>query len=47
MGGFFEVTILNPADHVKFTKNSSLGTISGIDCTYILHDGTTKKLPAR
>ena len=47
VGAFYEVTILSPADHVKFTKNSSLGTISGIDSTYILHDGTTKKLPRK
>ncbi|MDP4878800.1 MAG: hypothetical protein NWR36_02850, partial [Opitutales bacterium] len=47
VGGFFEVTILSPADGVEFTPNSGLGNIAGIDCTFILHDGTTKPLPER
>lgn len=47
VGGFFEVTILSPAEGVEFTPNSGLGNIAGIDCTFILHDGTTKPLPER
>lgn len=42
---FYEVTILSPADGVKFTPRSNLGEIAGIRTTFILHDGTTKPLP--
>ncbi|MCO6042551.1 hypothetical protein NG895_01395 [Aeoliella sp. ICT_H6.2] len=43
---FYEVTILSPAEGVKPTPRSSLGTICGERCTFILHDGTTRPLPA-
>lgn len=43
---FYEVTILNPAEGVKPTPRSSLGVICGDSCTFILHDGTKRPLPA-
>ena len=37
----FEVTILSPAKGVSHTPRTSLGIICGIDCKFVLHDGTT------
>jgi len=42
---FYEVTILSPAEGVKPTERSSLGTICGDHCQFIFHDGTTRPLP--
>ncbi|MFH5805845.1 hypothetical protein [Alienimonas sp. DA493] len=43
---FYEVTILNPADDVVPTAQANLGVICGERCTFVLHDGTTRPLPA-
>ena len=43
---FFEVTILSPAEGVRPTVRTGLGTICGDHCTFIFHDGTTRPLPA-
>jgi len=42
----YELTVLNPAEGVQPTPRTSLGTICGDQCTFILHDGTTRPLPA-
>ena len=42
---FYEVTILSPAEGVQPTARTSLGTICGDRCTFILHDGTTRPIP--
>lgn len=42
---FYEVTILSPAEDVKPTARTSLGTICGDHCTFIFHDGTIRPLP--
>jgi len=42
---FYEVTILSPDEQVKPTERTSLGTICGEDCTFLLHDGTKRPLP--
>ena len=42
---FYEVTILSPAKGAQPTARTSLGTICGDRCTFILHDGTTRPLP--
>jgi hypothetical protein len=42
---FYELTILSPAPDVRPTPRTSLGTICGDHCTFILHDGTTRPLP--
>jgi len=42
---FYEVTILSPAEDVRPTPRTSLGTICGDHCTFIFHDGTTRPLP--
>ena len=42
---FYEVTILSPAETLAPTARTSLGTICGNRCTFILHDGTTQPLP--
>jgi len=42
--GFYEVTILSPAEGVQPTARTSLGAICGENCTFILHDGTTRAL---
>lgn len=44
-GGFYEVTILNPAEGVQPTPRTSLGRICGDSCTFILRDGTARPLP--
>ncbi len=44
---FYEVTILSPAEGIQPTARTSLGTICGDGCTFILHDGTTRPLPAK
>ena len=45
VGAFYEVTILSPASGVRPTARTSLGTICGHRCTFLLHDGTTRPLP--
>jgi hypothetical protein len=42
---FYEVRVLSPAEGVRPTTQSSLGTICGDRCTFIFHDGTTCPLP--
>lgn len=42
---FYEIAILSPAESVRPTARTSLGTICGENCTFILHDGTTRPLP--
>ncbi|MFW6162626.1 MAG: hypothetical protein ACODAJ_07630, partial [Planctomycetota bacterium] len=42
---FYEVTILSPAKEVTPTDRTSLGTLAGDHCTFIVHDGTTRPLP--
>lgn len=42
---FYEVTILNPPEGTTPTARTSLGTICGENCTFVLHDGTTTPLP--
>jgi len=42
---FYEVTILSPAEEIQPTARTSLGTICGDNCTFILRDGTTRPLP--
>jgi len=42
---FYEITILSPAEGVEPTARTSLGTICGRRCTFIVHDGTTRPLP--
>jgi len=42
----YEVTILSPAEGVQPTARTSLGTICGDRCTFVLHDGTTRPLPS-
>ncbi len=42
---FYEVTVLSPAPGVQPTERTSLGTICGERCTFVLHDGTTRPLP--
>jgi hypothetical protein len=44
-GAFYEVTILSPAKGVQPTARTSLGSICGDRCTFILHDGTNRPLP--
>lgn len=46
-GAFYEVTILNPAAGIRPTARTSLGTICGDNCTFVLHDGTTRPLPRK
>ncbi len=43
---FYEVTIRSPAEGVRPTARTSLGTICGDNCTFIFHDGTTSPLPS-
>lgn len=45
--GKYEVTIINAAKDVEFTPRSNLGTICGVDCHFILHDGTERPLPPK
>ncbi len=40
--GFFELTLLDPPEGAIVTDRSGLGIISGIDCEFIIHDGTTR-----
>jgi hypothetical protein len=42
--GFYEVTILSPAEGVQPTARTSLGAICGENCTFIFHDGTIRPL---
>ncbi|NNJ27567.1 right-handed parallel beta-helix repeat-containing protein [Alienimonas chondri] len=42
-GGFFELTLIDPADDVRPTPRTSLGTICGDACTFVLHDRTTRE----
>jgi hypothetical protein len=42
---FYEITILSPAEGVRPTARTSLGTICGDRCTFILRDGTKRPLP--
>ena len=42
---FYEVTILDPPEGAAPTARTSLGTICGDRCTFILRDGTTAPLP--
>jgi hypothetical protein len=42
---FYEVTILSPAEGIRPTPRTSLGSICGDRCTFILRDGTTRPLP--
>jgi hypothetical protein len=42
---FYELTILSPAEGVRPTRRTSLGSICGDHCTFILRDGTTRPLP--
>ena len=41
----YELTLLDPAEGAQSTPRTSIGTICGIGCTFILHDGTTRPLP--
>lgn len=43
--GFFELTVLSPPEGSITTERSSLGIITGDDCEFIFHDGTTRPLP--
>ncbi len=45
--GFYEITILSPAENVKATARTSLGTICGENCKFIFHDGTTRPIPSQ
>lgn len=42
----YEVTILSPDENVQPTSRTSLGTICGDRCTFIIRDGTTRPIPA-
>jgi len=42
---FYEVTVLSPGKTAQPTLRSSLGTICGERCTFVLRDGTTTPLP--
>lgn len=44
---FYEVTILSPPKGTRPTPRTSLGVICGDNCTFILHDGTTRPLPRK
>lgn len=41
---FFELTLLSPPEGAILTERSGLGIICGDECTFILHDGTTRPL---
>mgnify|MGYP006272788675 CR=1 FL=1 len=41
----YEITILNPEEGTEPTSRTSLGAISGDQCTFIIRDGTTRPLP--
>ena len=43
-GASYEVTILSPGEKALPTKRSSLGTICGDNCTFVLRDGTKSPL---
>ncbi len=42
---FYELSLLSPDPGVEPTERSSLGTICGEECTFIIHDATTRPLP--
>ena len=42
---FYELTLVSPEAGVIATPRTSLGTICGNGCTFILHDGTTTPYP--
>ncbi|MDF7825463.1 hypothetical protein P4B35_15660 [Pontiellaceae bacterium B12227] len=42
---FFELTLVDPPEGAITTERSGLGIISGDDCEFILHDGTTRPRP--
>lgn len=42
---FFELTLVDPPEGAITTERSGLGIISGDDCEFIFHDGTTRPRP--